>query len=49
MEPFDLFWVEIDTRDPKALQGKESPKAALDNAVKACNTLLQQQDPPCNH
>ncbi|MFF4249714.1 ABC transporter substrate-binding protein [Streptomyces sp. NPDC001663] len=27
----------------KALQGKESPKAALDNAVKACNTLLQQQ------
>ncbi|MGW7257436.1 ABC transporter substrate-binding protein [Streptomyces sp. NPDC054834] len=27
----------------KALQGKESPKAALDNAVKACDTLLQQQ------
>ncbi|GAA3815893.1 extracellular solute-binding protein [Streptomyces chiangmaiensis] len=27
----------------KALQGKESPKAALDNAVKACNQLLQQQ------
>jgi multiple sugar transport system substrate-binding protein len=27
----------------KALQGKESPKAALDNAVKQCNTLLQQQ------
>ncbi|MGW5665788.1 extracellular solute-binding protein [Streptomyces sp. NPDC003758] len=26
----------------KALQGKESPKAALDNAVKACNQLLQQ-------
>ncbi|MFG3288165.1 ABC transporter substrate-binding protein [Streptomyces sp. NPDC048179] len=27
----------------KALQGKESPKAALDNAVKACDTLLRQQ------
>jgi multiple sugar transport system substrate-binding protein len=27
----------------KALQGKESPKAALDNAVKQCNTLLAQQ------
>ncbi|MFI5683506.1 ABC transporter substrate-binding protein [Streptomyces sp. NPDC051636] len=27
----------------KALQGKESPKAALDNAVKACDTLLKQQ------
>jgi len=27
----------------KALQGKESPQAAMDNAVKACNTLLQQQ------
>jgi multiple sugar transport system substrate-binding protein len=27
----------------KALQGKESPKAALGNAVKACNTLLKQQ------
>ncbi|MGW2830779.1 ABC transporter substrate-binding protein [Streptomyces sp. NPDC001286] len=27
----------------KALQGKESPVAALDNAVKQCNTLLQQQ------
>ncbi|MFI8230140.1 ABC transporter substrate-binding protein [Streptomyces sp. NPDC085900] len=27
----------------KALQGKESPEAALDNAVKQCNTLLQQQ------
>ncbi|MET7571421.1 sugar ABC transporter substrate-binding protein [Streptomyces sp. NPDC005492] len=27
----------------KALQGKESPKAALDNAVKQCDTLLQQQ------
>ncbi|MEV6944900.1 sugar ABC transporter substrate-binding protein [Streptomyces sp. NPDC051172] len=27
----------------KALQGKESPKTALDNAVKACNTLLRQQ------
>lgn len=27
----------------KALQGKESPKAALDNAVEECNRLLQQQ------
>ncbi|MEU2618291.1 extracellular solute-binding protein [Streptomyces sp. NPDC007157] len=27
----------------KALQGKESPKTALDNAVKACDQLLQQQ------
>ncbi|MFI9833051.1 ABC transporter substrate-binding protein [Streptomyces sp. NPDC051913] len=27
----------------KALQGKESPEEALDNAVKACDTLLQQQ------
>ncbi|WP_406002342.1 ABC transporter substrate-binding protein [Streptomyces sp. NBC_00829] len=26
----------------KALQGKESPKEALDNAVKACDRLLQQ-------
>ncbi|MFV8185032.1 MULTISPECIES: extracellular solute-binding protein [unclassified Streptomyces] len=27
----------------KALQGKESPRSALDNAVKQCNTLLAQQ------
>ncbi|MES4887870.1 sugar ABC transporter substrate-binding protein [Streptomyces sp. NPDC096012] len=27
----------------KALQGKESPAAALDNAVKACDRLLKQQ------
>ncbi|MET8450642.1 sugar ABC transporter substrate-binding protein [Streptomyces sp. NPDC005209] len=27
----------------RALQGKESPKTALDNAVKACDRLLQQQ------
>ncbi|MFB7495578.1 ABC transporter substrate-binding protein [Streptomyces sp. NPDC056161] len=27
----------------KALQGKESPKAALDNAVKTCDQLLTQQ------
>ncbi|MGW0768889.1 ABC transporter substrate-binding protein [Streptomyces sp. NPDC002676] len=27
----------------KALQGKESPKAALDNAVNACDQLLKQQ------
>lgn len=27
----------------RALQGKESPKDALDNAVKQCDTLLEQQ------
>ncbi|MGW2959211.1 ABC transporter substrate-binding protein [Streptomyces sp. NPDC001220] len=27
----------------KALQGKESPRTALDNAVKACDQLLRQQ------
>jgi multiple sugar transport system substrate-binding protein len=27
----------------RALQGKESPQEALDNAVKACDTLLRQQ------
>ncbi|MER6538894.1 extracellular solute-binding protein [Streptomyces sp900105755] len=27
----------------RTLQGKESPKAALDNAVKACDRLLQQE------
>ncbi|MEU2305562.1 extracellular solute-binding protein [Streptomyces misionensis] len=27
----------------KAMQGKQSPKTALDNAVKACDRLLQQQ------
>ncbi|MFF4308722.1 extracellular solute-binding protein [Streptomyces sp. NPDC001507] len=27
----------------KTLQGKESPRAALDNAVKACDRLLQQE------
>ncbi|MFE2101695.1 ABC transporter substrate-binding protein [Streptomyces sp. NPDC059468] len=27
----------------KALQGEESPKSALDNAVKACDQLLKQQ------
>ena len=27
----------------KALQGKESPEEALDNAVAACDRLLQQQ------
>jgi multiple sugar transport system substrate-binding protein len=27
----------------RALQGKESPEEALDNAVKACDTLLRQQ------
>ncbi|TXS43342.1 sugar ABC transporter substrate-binding protein [Streptomyces sp. uw30] len=34
---------ELRNEVAKALQGKESPKEALDNAVKACNTLLQQQ------
>ncbi|MGP4043581.1 ABC transporter substrate-binding protein [Streptomyces sp. 2A115] len=34
---------ELRNNVAKALQGKESPKAALDNAVKACDRLLQQQ------
>jgi multiple sugar transport system substrate-binding protein len=34
---------EVRNSVAKALQGKESPKAALDNAVKACNRLLKQQ------
>nr|WBO81765.1 sugar ABC transporter substrate-binding protein [Streptomyces sp. SBE_14.2] len=34
---------ELRNEVAKALQGKESPKEALDNAVKACDRLLQQQ------
>ncbi|KUO06632.1 ABC transporter substrate-binding protein [Streptomyces caeruleatus] len=34
---------ELRNEVAKALQGKESPKEALDNAVEACNRLLQQQ------
>ncbi|MFD7818386.1 ABC transporter substrate-binding protein [Streptomyces sp. NPDC059785] len=34
---------ELRNEVAKALQGKESPKTALDNAVKACDRLLQQQ------
>ncbi|MFJ7074155.1 ABC transporter substrate-binding protein [Streptomyces sp. NPDC098781] len=34
---------ELRNEVAKALQGKQSPKQALDNAVAACNTLLQQQ------
>jgi multiple sugar transport system substrate-binding protein len=34
---------ELRNEVAKALQGKESPKQALDNAVEACNRLLQQQ------
>ncbi|MGI5400761.1 ABC transporter substrate-binding protein [Streptomyces sp. CA-135486] len=33
---------ELRNEVAKALQGKESPKEALDNAVKACDRLLQQ-------
>ncbi|MBZ9640963.1 sugar ABC transporter substrate-binding protein [Streptomyces sp. PSKA30] len=35
--------VELRNAVARALQGKESPKEALDNAVKACDRLLQQQ------
>ncbi|MFJ6572483.1 ABC transporter substrate-binding protein [Streptomyces sp. NPDC091292] len=34
--------VELRNAVARALQGKESPKEALDNAVKACDRLLQQ-------
>ncbi|MET7644975.1 sugar ABC transporter substrate-binding protein [Streptomyces sp. NPDC005426] len=33
---------ELRNQVAKALQGKQSPKEALDNAVKACDRLLQQ-------
>ncbi|MFJ6656483.1 ABC transporter substrate-binding protein [Streptomyces sp. NPDC091377] len=35
--------VELRNAIARALQGKESPAEALDNAVKACDRLLQQQ------
>ncbi|MEU9332810.1 extracellular solute-binding protein [Streptomyces sp. NPDC048290] len=35
--------VELRNAVARALQGKESPQEALDNAVKACDRLLQQQ------
>ncbi|MEV7284840.1 sugar ABC transporter substrate-binding protein [Streptomyces sp. NPDC093252] len=35
--------VELRNAVARALQGKESPQDALDNAVKACDRLLQQQ------
>ncbi|RII18709.1 sn-glycerol-3-phosphate-binding periplasmic protein UgpB precursor [Streptomyces sp. YIM 130001] len=34
--------VELKNEVAKALQGKQSPKAALDNAVKTCDRLLKQ-------
>ncbi|MET7811908.1 sugar ABC transporter substrate-binding protein [Streptomyces sp. NPDC005395] len=34
---------ELRNEVAKALQGKQSPEEALDNAVKACDRLLQQQ------
>jgi multiple sugar transport system substrate-binding protein len=34
---------ELRNEVAKALQGKQSPKEALDNAVTACDRLLQQQ------
>ncbi|WP_217248869.1 extracellular solute-binding protein [Streptomyces sp. AC602_WCS936] len=34
---------ELRNEVAKALQGKQSPKEALDNAVKACDRLLKQQ------
>ncbi|RFU88537.1 sugar ABC transporter substrate-binding protein [Streptomyces triticagri] len=34
--------VELKNQVAKALQGKQSPKAALDNAVKTCDRLLKQ-------
>jgi putative chitobiose transport system substrate-binding protein len=38
----DQMKTELRNEVAKALQGKESPKEALDNAVKACDRLLQQ-------
>ncbi len=34
---------ELRNQVAKALQGRQSPKEALDNAVKACDRLLRQQ------
>ncbi|MFE2086593.1 ABC transporter substrate-binding protein [Streptomyces sp. NPDC057582] len=38
----DQMKTELRNQIAKALQGKQSPKEALDNAVKACDRLLQQ-------
>ncbi|MFI1962555.1 ABC transporter substrate-binding protein [Streptomyces pathocidini] len=38
----DQMKKELQNAVARALQGKESPKAALDGAVEACNQLLQQ-------
>ncbi|MCX4553758.1 ABC transporter substrate-binding protein [Streptomyces sp. NBC_01500] len=38
----DQMKTELRNAVARALQGKESPKEALDNAVKACDRLLQQ-------
>lgn len=38
----DQMKTELGNEVAKALQGKETPKAALDNAVKACDQLLKQ-------
>ncbi|WNO68045.1 sugar ABC transporter substrate-binding protein [Streptomyces sp. NBC_00121] len=38
----DQMKTELRNQVAKALQGKQSPKEALDNAVKACDRLLQQ-------
>ncbi|MEU3183462.1 sugar ABC transporter substrate-binding protein [Streptomyces sp. NPDC006923] len=38
----DQMKTELGNEVAKALQGKQSPKEALDNAVKACDRLLQQ-------
>ncbi|MGW0086616.1 ABC transporter substrate-binding protein [Streptomyces sp. NPDC003393] len=39
----DQMKTELRNEVAKALQGKQSPKEALDNAVKSCDRLLQQQ------
>ncbi|MFI1164548.1 ABC transporter substrate-binding protein [Streptomyces sp. NPDC020801] len=39
----DQMKTELRNEVAKALQGKESPEAALDNAVKGCDRLLTQQ------
>jgi galactonate dehydratase len=41
MEPFDLFWVEIDTRDPKALHYIRSRTTI---PVASCECLFGRQD-----
>jgi multiple sugar transport system substrate-binding protein len=39
----DQMKTELGNSVARALQGKQSPKEALDDAVKACDRLLQQQ------